>query len=53
MVAVTYAENPADYGALRASAAHRHDQPPPGSPCERCRLIFVADFTTPRSPAGR
>lgn len=23
--------------------AHRHDQPPPGSSCERCRLIFILD----------
>jgi hypothetical protein len=23
--------------------AHRHDQPPPGSPCECCRLIFIMD----------
>jgi hypothetical protein len=22
---------------------HRHDQPPPGSPCERCRRIFIMD----------
>lgn len=23
---------------------HVYDQPPPGPPCERCRLIFLADF---------
>jgi hypothetical protein len=22
-----------------------HDQPPPGSPCEPCRLMFLEDFT--------
>jgi hypothetical protein len=22
-----------------------YDQPPPGSPCEPCRLMFLQDFT--------
>jgi hypothetical protein len=22
-----------------------HDRPPPGPPCERCRLMFLEDFT--------
>jgi hypothetical protein len=22
-----------------------HDQPPPGPPCEPCRLMFLEDFT--------
>jgi hypothetical protein len=26
------------------TAVHQLDQPPPGSPCEGCRLIFLADF---------
>ncbi|MCA1704476.1 MAG: hypothetical protein LC808_14935 [Actinobacteria bacterium] len=29
---------------------HQHDQPPPGPPCERCRLIFLADFSSHRQP---
>ncbi|MDQ2883425.1 MAG: hypothetical protein M3Y48_20260 [Actinomycetota bacterium] len=32
-------------GQLLATVVHQHDQPPPGPPCERCRLIFLADFT--------
>jgi hypothetical protein len=28
------------------TAVHRHDQPPPGPPCERYRLSFLADSTT-------
>jgi hypothetical protein len=27
-------------------AVHRHDQPPPGPPCEECRLILIADRAT-------
>jgi hypothetical protein len=26
------------------TAVHQLDQPPPGPPCEDCRLIFLADF---------
>ncbi len=36
-------------GHLLPPDTHRCDQPPPGPPCENCRLIFVAEFTTPRS----
>jgi hypothetical protein len=46
------------HGALAArcghalpAAARAHDQPPPGPPCESCRLILLADATRPgRSP---
>ncbi len=31
-------------GHLLPTAVHQHDQPPPGAPCEGCRLIFLADF---------
>jgi hypothetical protein len=33
------------------TAVHQLDQPPPGSPCEGCRLIFLADFAL-RATAG-
>jgi hypothetical protein len=33
-------------GHLLPAAVHQHDQPPPGPPCEPCRQIFLADFTT-------
>jgi hypothetical protein len=40
-------------GVLTARCGHQlttvvnqHDQPPPGPPCEWCRLAFLADFTT-------
>jgi hypothetical protein len=26
-----------------------HDQPPPGSPCEPCRLMFLEDFAASRT----
>ena len=32
-------------GALLAIVAIQHDQPPPGPPCERCHLIYLADLT--------
>jgi hypothetical protein len=32
------------------TAAHQHDQPPPGPPCEPCRVSFLADFTTAQAP---
>lgn len=48
------------------TAVHQLDQPPPGAPCESCRLIVLADFAlqsaaavltdalnTPQIPAGR
>jgi hypothetical protein len=31
-------------GHLLPTAVHQLDQPPPGAPCEGCRLIFLADF---------
>lgn len=31
-------------GHLLPTAVNQHDQPPPGAPCEGCRLIFLADF---------
>lgn len=38
-------------GHLLPAATREHDQPPPGSPCESCRLIFIADAARPgRSP---
>jgi hypothetical protein len=30
-------------GHLLPTVVHQLDQPPPGSPCEDCRLIFLAD----------
>lgn len=33
-------------GAVLPVAAIKHDQPPPGPPCESCRVLFLADFTT-------
>jgi hypothetical protein len=36
---------------LPTAAVHQHDQPPPGAPCEGCRLIFLADFVL-RATAG-
>jgi hypothetical protein len=32
-------------GHLLPTVVHQHDQPPPGPPCEPCRLIFLTDFT--------
>lgn len=44
-----------DCGVLTARCGHQLaagtqqlDQPPPGPPCEDCRLIFLADFGVPR-----
>ncbi len=37
-------------GHLLPTATHDYDQPPPGAPCERCRLLFLADFATDDSP---
>ncbi|MGH3825210.1 MAG: hypothetical protein ACRDRA_20585 [Pseudonocardiaceae bacterium] len=38
-------------GARLPTGTHQHDQPPPGPPCEPCRVIFIADVTRPgRSP---
>ncbi|MGH3963635.1 MAG: hypothetical protein ACRDSN_19735 [Pseudonocardiaceae bacterium] len=31
-------------GALLPAHAIQHDQPPPGPPCEPCRVILLADF---------
>lgn len=31
-------------GASLEMRATQHDQPPPGPPCEGCRLVFLADF---------
>lgn len=30
--------------AVLPTVVNQHDQPPPGPPCERCRLMFLADF---------
>ncbi|MGH8571015.1 MAG: hypothetical protein ACREX8_00360 [Gammaproteobacteria bacterium] len=30
-----------------------HDQPPPGPPCERCRLIFIVEASAPGRFARR
>ncbi|MGH3896699.1 MAG: hypothetical protein ACRDTA_00305 [Pseudonocardiaceae bacterium] len=35
----------ASCGAVLPVAAIQHDQPPPGPPCESCRVLFLADFT--------
>ncbi|MGH3693755.1 MAG: hypothetical protein ACRDRX_07145 [Pseudonocardiaceae bacterium] len=45
---------PARCGHLLPTTVLQYDQPPPGSPCEDCRQIFVADFTTlrPRPAPG-
>lgn len=32
-------------GHLLPTTVNQHDQPPPGPTCERCNLIFLADFT--------
>lgn len=42
---------PARCGHLLPTAVHQHDQPPPGPPCEHCRLMFLADFATDDRPA--
>jgi hypothetical protein len=42
---------PARCGHLLPTVVHQHDQPPPGTPCKHCRLIFLADFATGDSPA--
>ncbi|MGH3767946.1 MAG: hypothetical protein ACRDS0_10105 [Pseudonocardiaceae bacterium] len=45
--------DPAASGAHRARCGHLvptaipHDQPPPGTPCESCRQLFLVDFTNP------
>lgn len=39
-------------GHLLLAMAHRHDQPPSGLPCERCRLIFIADHAAGPCPAA-
>ena len=31
-------------GRQLPTAVNQHDQPPPGPPCEPCRLTFLADF---------
>lgn len=33
--------------AVLSTVVNQHDQPPPGPPCESCRLMFLADFTHP------
>jgi hypothetical protein len=38
-------------GHLLPTAVHQLDQPPPGAPCEDCRLILLADFAL-QSAAG-
>ncbi len=35
------------------TAARQLDQPPPGPPCEGCRLIFLADFALPAATGVR
>jgi hypothetical protein len=35
-------------GHLLPTAVNQHDQPPPGPPCEPCRVIFLADFRVPQ-----
>jgi hypothetical protein len=32
-------------GHLLLTGVSNYDQPPPGPPCENCRLILLADFT--------
>jgi hypothetical protein len=32
-------------GQVLPAEAIEHDQPPPGPPCEPCRLMFLEDFT--------
>jgi hypothetical protein len=49
-------ERPADAVSARCghempADAHDYDQPPPGPPCERCRLIFLTDFAAKPSPS--
>ncbi|MGH3841487.1 MAG: hypothetical protein ACRDS0_08615 [Pseudonocardiaceae bacterium] len=44
--------HPASGGPHRARCGHLvptvtpHDQPPPGTPYESCRQLFITDFTT-------
>jgi hypothetical protein len=33
-------------GQLLPTDTRVYDQPPPGPPCEDCRVIYLADFTT-------
>jgi hypothetical protein len=42
-------------GALLPTDTHWYDQPPPGPPCEDCRVIYLADFAPPQRarPGGR
>lgn len=40
-------------GALLATDTHRYDQPPPGPPCEDCRVIYLADFAAHPDPGRR
>jgi hypothetical protein len=39
-------------GHLLPAAIHQLDQPPPGPPCEDCRLIFLADCTLQAAAGG-
>jgi hypothetical protein len=39
-------------GHLLPPAVHQLDQPPPGAPCEGCRLIFLADFALQSAAGG-
>lgn len=35
-------------GHLLPPAVHWHDQPPPGPPCEPCRMLYLAGFEVPK-----
>jgi hypothetical protein len=39
-------------GHLLPTAIHQLDQPPPGPPCEDCRLILLADFALQAAAGG-
>ncbi|MGH3777292.1 MAG: hypothetical protein ACRDRR_16450 [Pseudonocardiaceae bacterium] len=40
-------------GLLLTTVTTCHDQPPPGPPCEQCRLIFLAEASAPGRFAQR
>ncbi|MGH3962519.1 MAG: hypothetical protein ACRDRY_04555 [Pseudonocardiaceae bacterium] len=55
---LTQSEHPTDTLKARCGASLdlgviQHDQPPPGPPCEPCRLIFLVEASAPGRFARR